>query len=103
MAKSGGGSSGGGKASSRNTPRAGGPERRIVGPHPDGGWQVRAPGAERASARTDTQSEAAQRAEQIVQNLGGGEVTIQGRDGRIRNSNTVPPGNDPFPPRDTKH
>jgi hypothetical protein len=34
--------------------------------------------------------------------LGGGEVKIHGTDGKIRDSRTVPPGNDPFPPRDKK-
>ena len=42
-------------------------------------------------------------AERTVGNLGGGEVRIQGRDGRWRDSDTVPPGNDPNPPRDKKH
>jgi len=78
------------------------PQRRHITPHPDGGWQVRAPGAGRASVRTSTQAEAAGRGRTILQNLGGGELTVHGRDGRIRDSDTVPPGNDPFPPRDTK-
>ncbi|MDP3984720.1 MAG: DUF2188 domain-containing protein [Acidimicrobiia bacterium] len=34
--------------------------------------------------------------------MGGGEVTIHGRDGRIRDSDTVPPGHDPNPPRDKR-
>lgn len=77
--------------------------RRFVGPHPDGGWQIKAPGADRASSRHETQREAEERAKEIVTNLGGGEVTIQDRHGRIRDSDTVPPGNDPNPPRDRKH
>ena len=36
-------------------------------------------------------------------NSGGGEVRIHRRDGKIRDSDTVAPGNDPFPPRDKKH
>jgi hypothetical protein len=75
---------------------------RIVGPHPEG-WAVRKAGAERASAVLPTQKEAEARAKEIVGNLGGGEVRIQGRDGRIRDSDTVPPGHDPNPPRDKKH
>lgn len=75
---------------------------RHVVPSRDGGWDVRAPHARRASAHADTQAEAARRAREIVGNLGGGEVIIHGRDGRIRDSDTVAPGNDPFPPRDTK-
>ena len=76
-------------------------ERHVV-PNPDGGWDVRAPGAGRSSAHTDTQSNAIDRAREIVGNVGGGEVVIHRPDGRIRDSDTVPPGHDPFPPRDTK-
>lgn len=75
---------------------------RHVVPNPAGGWDVKAPGAGRASAHTDTQADAQGRARDIVSNLGGGEVVTHGRDGRIRDSDTVKPGNDPFPPRDTK-
>lgn len=31
---------------------------RVVGPHPKGGWQAKAPGAKRASVRADTQKAA---------------------------------------------
>lgn len=75
---------------------------RDVVPNPDGGWDVKAPGASRASAHRDTQAEAVDRAREIVKNLGGGEVRTRGRDGKIRDSDTVPDGNDPCPPRDTK-
>lgn len=75
---------------------------RHVAPHPDGGWQVEKPHAERPSARTDTQAEAINRAREIVHNLGGGEVVVHGRDGTIRDSDTVAPGRDPNPPRDTR-
>ena len=78
------------------------PNNRHVVPDPDGGWDVRAPGADRASAHFDTQSEAYSRAREIVGNLGGGEVVIHGSDGRIRNSNTIGRP-DPDPPRDTRH
>ena len=71
--------------------------------NPDGGWDVKKPGAKRASAHTDTQAEAEKRAKQIVRKAGGGEVRIHGRDGRIRDSDTVPPARDPLPPRDRKH
>lgn len=76
--------------------------RRNVVPNPDGGWDVRAPGASRSSAHTNTQADAINRARAIVRNAGGGEVTIHGRDGQIRNSDTVAPGNDPNPPRDRR-
>ena len=74
---------------------------RYVVNHPDG-WAVKGAG-KKASGVYDTQSEAEKHAKDIVSNLGGGEVRIQGRDGRWRDSDTVAPGNDPFPPRDKKH
>lgn len=77
--------------------------RRHVVPNSDGGWDVTKPRAERASAHTNTKAEAEARAKEIVRNAGGGEVVIHGRDGRIQDSDTIPRGNDPFPPRDTKH
>ena len=75
---------------------------RYVTKHPDG-WAVVAPEAKRVSSLHKTQREAEMRAKKIVSNLGGGEVGIQGRDGRWRDSDTVPPGNDPNPPRDRRH
>ena len=75
---------------------------RYVVKHPDG-WAVKKGGSSRASDVSRTQAEAESRAKEIVGNLGGGEVRIQGRDGKFRDSDTVAPGNDPFPPRDTKH
>lgn len=75
---------------------------RHVVPNRDGGWDIVAPGGKRASAHTDTQAQAVDRAGQVVGNAGGGEVRIHGRDGQLRDSDTVPPGNDPNPPRDTK-
>ena len=76
--------------------------KRHVVPNPEGGWDVKKPGANRVSAHTDTQKDATDRARQIVGNQGGGEVAIHGRDGKIRDKNTVPPGTDPNPPRDER-
>lgn len=66
-------------------------------------WSVKKPGSDRASSRHRTQAEAEAAAKRIMRNQGGGEVVIHGQDGRIRDSDTVPPGRDPHPPRDTKH
>lgn len=77
--------------------------RRHVVPNSGGGWDVKKPGAKRAAAHTNTKAEAGARAKEIVRNAGGGEVVTHGRDGRIQDSDTIRPGNDPFPPRDTKH
>ncbi|GAB2635982.1 DUF2188 domain-containing protein [Gordonia jinhuaensis] len=76
--------------------------RRHVVPDTNGGWNVQKPGGSRASAHTDTQAEAIARAREIVGNAGGGEVRIHGQDGKIRDSDTVAPGSDPFPPRDKR-
>jgi hypothetical protein len=75
---------------------------RHVTRDPDGGWNVVKPNAARISAHTETQGTAIDRAREIVGNLGGGEVVVHGRDGRTRDSDTVPPGNDPHPPKDTR-
>ena len=75
---------------------------RHVVANPRGGWDVVKPGSARPSAHATTQKGAIDRARQIVHNAGGGEVRIHGRDGRIRDSDTVAPGHDPNPPRDAK-
>ena len=75
---------------------------RFVTKHPEG-WAVKKPGATKASDVFKTQRDAETRAKEIVRNLGGGEVRIQGRNGRFRDSDTVPHGNDPCPPRDKEH
>lgn len=67
---------------------------RNVVPNPAGGWDVKG-GGKRASAHSATQAQAVARAKEIVSNQGGGEVSISGRNGRIRAKDTVKPGNDP--------
>ena len=76
-------------------------ERHVVS-NPDGGWDVRKPHADRSSGHFDTQADAEARAREILTGIGGGEVVIHRPDGRIRDSDTIPHGNDPFPPRDEK-
>ena len=78
------------------------PNNRHVVPNPAGGWDVKKPGATRSSGHFDTQKQAISRARGIVGNAGGGEVRIHGRNGRIRDADTVAPGNDPYPPRDKR-
>lgn len=78
------------------------PERRIVQPNSEGGWDVTARDARRASTHADTQAEAIDRARQIVERLGGGEVEIRRRNGVIRDVDTVGRGHDPHPPRDRR-
>lgn len=77
--------------------------QRIVSPNPGGGWRVDAPGSHRASSVESTKRAAGQRAKEIVRSLGGGEVRFRDRSGRFTDSDTVPSGGDPFPPRDERH
>jgi hypothetical protein len=77
-------------------------ERHVV-PNPAGGWDVKKPGVSRASSHHDTQAAAEQRAKEILARSGGGEAVIHDRSGRVRDSDTVAPGNDPTPPIDRKH
>lgn len=71
-------------------------KNQHVTPHPDGGWQVKGAGNQRATVRTETQKEAYEIAREIAKNQGS-EVIIHGRDGKIREKNSY--GNDPFPPK----
>jgi len=72
-------------------------ERHVV-PRGDG-WAVVKPGADRVSDVTDTQQQGIDRAREILRNDGGGELVIHRPDGTIRDSDTIPPGNDPYPPK----
>jgi len=75
---------------------------RYVVRHGDD-WAVKKAGADRASGVFETQREAERFAKEVVGNLGGGEVRIQGLHGRWRDSDTVAPARDPNPPKDRKH
>lgn len=72
-----------------------GPNKRIVQKRDDGGWEVRKPGAERASAIVPTQAAGIDRARYILGNDGGGEMQVRALDGTIRQQDTIQPGNDP--------
>lgn len=67
---------------------------------PDGDWQAKRGGAERAGSIHGTQADAIDAARNTAINLGG-EVVIHGRDGKIRDSDSY--GNDPNPPKDQRH
>lgn len=67
------------------------------------GWAVKKPGNPEPESRHRTQGAAEDRAKERVRDEGGGEVRIHGRDGKIRDSDTVAPSNDPNPPRDRRH
>jgi hypothetical protein len=54
----------------------------------DGGWQVKREGVDRAAGVYRTQTEATEAAQSAIRRSGG-EVRVQGRDGRIRESMTL--------------
>ena len=68
-----------------------------------GKWRITKEGSDRISDFAKTQERAEKLAKKFSANTGGGEVKIHGLDGKIRDSDTVFPGNDPNPPRDRKH
>lgn len=76
---------------------------RTVSKRPDGVWANKRNDASRASSLHDTQAEAAKAAKEMLQNQGGGELTVQGRDGKFRSKDTIAPGNDPCPPQGQEH
>lgn len=66
-------------------------------------WINKRNDADRASSKHRTQKKAIDAANRMLKNQGGGELTTKGRDGKIRSKDTIPPGNDPNPPRDREH
>ncbi|RBL98943.1 hypothetical protein C1H84_16980 [Glutamicibacter soli] len=59
------------------------------------GWAIKGQNNSRVSGYMDTQAQAYDRARKIVANNGGGDISIHGRNGQIREKNTIPNGNDP--------
>lgn len=74
-----------------------------VNKNDSGGWKAQRAGASRAAGHFPTQAEAEKAAKQFSHKSGGGEVRIHGRDGKIRDSDTISPAKDPYPPKDTKN
>ncbi|MBN1409080.1 MAG: DUF2188 domain-containing protein [Calditrichaceae bacterium] len=79
------------------------PNYHVVRNGDTGSWSVKRAGAGRVSGNFSTQRSAERSAKNYARNTGGGEVRIHGRDGRIRDSDTIPPARDPYPPRDRRH
>lgn len=67
-----------------------------VVPNPDGGWDVKRGGGQKASHHTDTKAEAERIARDISKNQGT-ELVIHGKDGKIQSKDSH--GNDPYPPK----
>ena len=66
-------------------------------------WVNKRNDADRASSVHSTQRDAIDSARGMLGNQGGGELIVKGQNGRIRSKDTIAPGNDPFPPRDTEN
>lgn len=79
------------------------PRNYHVRRNPNGGWDAKAAGSKRASSNHPTQAAAEAAAKGYAAKRGGGEVRIHGRDGAIRDSDTVSRARDPNPPRDKRH
>jgi uncharacterized protein DUF2188 len=72
--------------------------RRFVSPSGKG-WVSQVPGG-RTISHHRTQAAAINAARtQVRRGGGGGEITIQRENGKIREGRTIPPKHDPFPPR----
>ena len=76
---------------------------RTISRRPDGTWENKRHDADRASSLHRTQADAIKAGTEMLGNQGGGELIVKGLDGRIRSKDTIAPGNDPFPPRDTEN
>ncbi|MCB9543229.1 MAG: DUF2188 domain-containing protein [bacterium] len=64
---------------------------------PDGRWQGKRVGAERAAHVTDTKQEAIDRTVELARKSALGQVVIHTQDGRIESERTY--GDDPYPPK----
>ncbi len=74
------------------------PTRHVV-PNPDGGWDSKKGGAERASKHFETKKDAETYSREQSQKEKS-ELLIHGKDGKIQRSDSH--GNDPNPPKDKK-
>ncbi|GAB6194360.1 DUF2188 domain-containing protein [Desulfocastanea catecholica] len=72
---------------------------RTISRRPDKTWENKRNDAIRPTSVHSTQRAAIDAARKNLANQGGGEVIIKGVNGRIREKNTIPPGNDDFPPK----
>lgn len=74
---------------------------RIVYQTPEG-WANKRNDASKASSVHKKQEQAIDAAKQMLQNQGGGELSVQSIHGKIRSKDTIAPGNE-SKVRDTEH
>jgi hypothetical protein len=70
-------------------------DRSVFRRKTDGKWVHKRHGNKRTSKGFDTQRDAINAAREMIQKQGGGELIIHGEDGKIREKDTIAPGNDP--------
>lgn len=71
-------------------------KQHHVVPNPNGGWDVKKNGSERASVHTTTKQEAVDKGREISKNQGS-EFVIHSKTGQIQQKDSH--GNDTFPPK----
>ena len=71
------------------------PQDRTISRRPDGTWENKRNDSGRASSVHDTQKAAQDAGREMLKRQGGGELATKGVDGKIRDKDTVAPGNDP--------
>ena len=71
----------------------------YVSGNPQKGYRGLAQGASRAGFTGKTQTSVIKQVRESMKDSGGGELRIQGLDGKFRAADTVPPKIDKFPPR----
>ena len=73
-----------------------GPDTHHVVPNPNGGWDVKRGGGQRATSHHDTKKDAVDHGREVSRNQST-ELRIHNKDGKISGSDSH--GNDPFPPK----
>ncbi|MEQ1515135.1 MAG: DUF2188 domain-containing protein [Usitatibacteraceae bacterium] len=73
-----------------------GPDTHHIVPNPEGGWDVKRGGGDRASSHHDTKQDAIDTGRKVSQNQGT-EFRIHNKDGQISQSDSH--GHDSFPPK----
>jgi hypothetical protein len=72
-------------------------QKYDVSHRPDGNWEVKQQGAERASGVFERKADAVERGRELARAAQRGQLFIRGTDGRIQTEHTY--GDDPFPPK----
>ena len=76
---------------------------RTVFQRSPGVWVNKRNAVDRASSLHTTQREAREASREMLRNSGGGELTTMSPKGPIVSKDTIPPGNDLYPPEDKEH